>query len=193
MIKVTGYEKKTQYTQIHWEQNVLPNTIGPLIMDGILEQYMGSYGTTAEETLSYLLADILYNDIDVPPMDDPDAEAKISALLSRIKGRIKWIVDKSQLLADMTLEDDLAEEMKASWANARAEMLKTEAPTKAQSERKHAEARKAYVAGVERREEEILADDIMANLPPENRRAPRGDRKTKQAPEKVGLAIEIVP
>jgi hypothetical protein len=192
MIKVTGYETKARYTQIHWEQDVVEGMMGPLIGLGFLEQYMGAYGTSSEDTIDYLLADPLYDDIDVPPMDDPEAPTKIAELLKRVEGRIEWAIDKAQLIADMSLDEDTAETVREGWARAREEMLFGEDLTHREAGLQLKARQDAYSEGVQRREEEILAGEFISSMSPEERRAPRdADSSVPVAPE-VGWAIQFV-
>jgi len=167
MIKVISYIVKENYTKIEWEQTVNPSMVGPMIPRGCLEQYMGAYGFSAEETLSYILADILYEDIDVPFLEDPEAEAKITELLRRIEGRIEWGVDKHELLSKMVLDPELAEHMKATWSELRTETVASEVQTAEQVSQALKARAEAYVSGHQLRQEELLADDMMEAYKPQ--------------------------
>jgi hypothetical protein len=166
MIRVTGYETRERYTQIHWEQDVVEGMMGPLIGLGFLEQYMGAYGTSPEDTIDYLVADPLYDDIDVPPMDDPEAPAKIAELLRRVKGRIEWVVDKAQLISDMSLNDDEATQVINAWETATAEGLAQSVITRQESHRVINDRAAAVAASHQRRQEELLADEMMEDYKP---------------------------
>lgn len=129
-------------------------------MPGVVQTYMEAYGLEAEQALFMLLGDAHIEGLDCPDAKDADAHNKALLMSREASKQIVWMVDRAPAIARMTeITDD---------------------------QRRILDRQDAYVQGVKRREEEILADEIISAQPHLSKR-PR-DTTSRD----VGLSIKFV-
>lgn len=136
------------------------------IFDGHLEAYMGAYGHPAGETLTYLIADYVDEKVFIPQAGDADAQSKIGNLLREWRDKLDWWFDKDELLAEITLAEDVAEDVRSTWESV-AEMWRSDPAPPTAEELSEVRRRQAesLAFGYQRRQEELLADEMLSASP----------------------------
>jgi hypothetical protein len=139
---------------------------------GILETYMDHYGFPPGASLTALLLDAFYEDVEMPHWET-DFEEEFKRIVALGPDRIEWLCDKNEVLAAVTIAPDDPQSVAGTWVAT-----------------KRALAEKAQ--GYQRLKEERLAAEFVDSLPVAIRTQPRDPNPV--APEaSVGLAINFVP
>lgn len=189
MIRMLGWERVGTMVNISLEVDGQREDMARYygLIDGHLESYMGVYGYPAGETLTYMIADYIDDSVEIPLMGDPEATSKIQDVLHRWEDQIEWWFDRDELLAEITLAEDTAEEVRSTWESI-ARQHEYEPPALSQSEaRALLRGRSADIAAAhQRRQEELLAEEMISSQPGLNG-VPR-DTKVGQ----VGLTVKYV-
>jgi RNA 3'-terminal phosphate cyclase len=110
--------------------------------DGQLEDYMEAYGLQAADVVTMVLLDALDDSVDVPPYLAPGMRDQVDAILKKAS-RLRWKTDRDQAVAKMQVPP--GSEIAAAWRTRR---LQAE----------------ALVAGHQRRQEELRAEDHVQAL-----------------------------
>lgn len=142
MPKVTGFQKQSGSSQVYLEYDNGESTV-VLLYDGILETYMENYQLMPGDALTMICLDTLDDTIDVPPYLQPGMRDIVDEILAKSDSLV-WdeSLDRNEVLAQITVAEDTAPELSASW---RLQRIREE------------EVSKAYA----RRQEELLADEFM--------------------------------
>lgn len=143
-----------------------------LMAYGILETYLDHYGFPAGASLTALLLDAFYEDIDMPHWET-DYEEEFKRIVALGPDRIEWHCDKNELLSAVTVDEDDPQSVAGTWVAMR-----------------NANAERA--ASFQKTAEERLADEFVSVMPTEQRVSPR-DLTTPDQPASVGLGITFVP
>lgn len=191
-LKVTSFEKSGKASKI-WLDDGSGELRMHVLISGQLEAYMGTYGLEAGAMLTLLLADGSIDGIDCPERQDPEYAKKAAAAIKKASKIIDWsAVDRDQILSDITLADDLAEQMVASWAEA-TEVALTQEPVDDEEVMRQSFARaKALSEGHEQRNQELLAAEHISSMPTDLLRAPRGGESVEPASADVAWGIQFV-
>lgn len=144
-----------------------------LLADGILETYLDRYGFPAGASLTALLLDAFYDDIDMPHWQEPGALDRFEEIVAMGPDRIEWRCDKNELLSTVTLAADDPETVAGSWNAIR---------------RDHAEKAEGWV----RLQEERAADEFISVMTSEQRSQPR-DPEPASTSQTVESGITFVP
>jgi hypothetical protein len=191
-LKILSFEKSGRANKI-WLDDGSGDSRMHVLIGGQLESYMGAYGLPAGAALNLILADGSIDGIDMPELQDPDCAKKAAAAIKKANKAIDWsAVDRDQVLADITLADDLAEQMVNSWAEATAAALAVEPMSYEDSLREMLQRSDAVAASHQQRQEELLASEYISSMPPELLRAPRGGESAEIPATEVGWAIQFV-
>jgi len=189
MLKIVSFEKEGRANKI-WMDDGSGSPRVQIMLDGILEAYMGTYALAAGQALMLVIADGNIEGIDCPEITEPNWKSKVSEAIKAAEKIVDWsAVDRNQMLSEITLTDDLADEMVNSWAEAVAIALEEEPVSHGDASRMMTERSLAYAEGMQLRQEEILADEYMQVMDESDLRAPR----TVKPVERIGFSIEIVP
>ena len=186
MLKITEFNKNGRVNSLAIDDGSGHGRIH-LILDGYLEAYMGSYGLAAGQALTLILADAQVDGIDCPELTDPECNEKVQKILRDAPKLFDWsAVNRDQVLSDITLSDDIAEDLINSWAVGTAQALR-EIPVSLEQQRADIMDRsRSYAEGNQLRQEELLADEFVAADPGMN----KDPRYT--TPANVGLQIKYV-
>lgn len=177
MLRILGYEKQPNGVLLTVESDeFMPDDptadLRYIMADGILETYLEHYGFPAGASLTALLIDAFYEDVEMPHWET-DYEEEFKRIVALGPDRIEWQCDKNELLAAVTIAEDDAESVAGSWLAMKREM-----------------AEKAE--GYQRMKEERQAADFVDSLPVAIRTQPR-DLSPILPEASVGLAINFVP
>lgn len=177
MLKVTGFERRKGSSIIFLE---LPKELAKaditefqyMLHDGILESYMESYALMPGEALELMLLDWYDDDVDIPPYKEEGMRAVVEEILERVD-QIDWsAVDRNEILAQITVNEDNAPELVSQWRESR--RIKEES-----------------VAAHQRTLEERQAAGFVDDLPAAVRAQPK-DTNSIQVMDSLGLAIQFV-
>lgn len=191
MHSVIGYEKRGRANIVMIGNHPEYGEIPLLLQDGNLEAYMGAYGLKAGEALTMILVDALVEDINAPLLDSPTLVEDLATLKEAAVGQLDWQIDRNEVLSQITLAEDTAADVVNEWA-AYAETVKLPVATYEELRTEEAERRASYVAGNQRREEELLAEEIVSSMDPELLRAPKTEASAPDPDQPVGLSIQFV-
>jgi hypothetical protein len=178
MLRVLGFERLNDNgtTLLVESDEFMPDQpdldIRYLLGDGILETYLHHYGFPAGASLTALLLDAFYEDIEMPHWET-DHEEEFKRIVALGPERIEWHCDKNELLAAVTLDEDNAGSVAGTWVALREEYANR-------------------AAAFQKTQEEQLAAEFVDSMPVEIRTQPRNPNPAM--PEtSVGLAINFVP
>lgn len=177
MLRVLSFEKQAVGTALTVESDeFMPDDptadLRYFLADGILETYLHSYGFPAGASLTALLLDAFYEDVEMPHWET-DYEEEFKRIVALGPERIEWQCDRDELLSTVTLALDNPDSVAGSWSAIKAEM------------REKAE-------GFQRLKEERLADEFVGEMPREVANMPR-DLSPLPADAPVALGIQFVP
>jgi len=176
MLRIMRYERQKEATVIVCrsdEQFPEDDIDIPYFMpDGMLESYMNGYELAAGATLTMLMLDAYYDDITAPLPDDPDRDERVDEIIAQDNDRIEWHIDKNELLAGITMEDDTPGSVVDSW-------------------RRLKEGHAALAEGHQQLQEERQAAEFVDSLPSAMRAQPR-DTTGVSRDGSVALAIQFV-
>ena len=131
---------------------------------GLLEQYVGAYGLGPGAALNLLLVDPTTDEFDVPPVGADNYVEDARRYAKKAARMIEWEIDRDQALADITLADDTAEMVRASWEAIAADPRTTETHTREDARRLSEGHGAAIAAEYERRQEELLAEEFVSGM-----------------------------
>lgn len=178
MLRILSFEKQPTGTALLVEcdefmpgENV--SSIKYFLANGILETYLDQYGFPAGASLTALLVDGFYDDVEMPHWEN-DFEDEFKRIVALGLERIEWQCDKNELLAAVTIDEDDAEQVAGTWVAIRNENEKR-------------------AASFQKYREEQLAAEFIDSLPVAIRTQPRNTESTVPADAPVGLAIQFVP
>ena len=143
-----------------------------MIRDGYIEMYMEAYQLTGEDALALLLLDAHDETVEIPPVDAPGVRAQIDTLMGN-RDKLRWSVDVQECLAQMYVSRSTHPELSAQWLNQRL-------------------SQESAVEGYQRRQEEIVAAEMMETMPTELRSQRRSDLDVNPSGS-VEFGIEYVP
>lgn len=146
MLRILSWEKQTSGTLLTVESDeFMPDDptadIRYILADGILETYQEHYGYPAGASLTALLIDAFYDDVDMPHWET-DYSAEFERIVAMAPDRLEWQCDRNELLSTITLAVDNPDSVAGSWSAIKADMADN-------------------MRGFHRRQEELLADDWM--------------------------------
>lgn len=177
MLRILAFDKQSNGVVIAVESDeFMPDDptadIRYLMAYGILETYLYHYGFPPGASLTALMLDAFYEDVEMPHWEN-DYEEELKRIVALGPDRIEWQCDKNELLAAVTIEEDDPEQVAGTWVAVRQ-----------QNEERAASFKKT--------EEERQAAEFVDSLPVAIRTQPRD--ASLVAPEaSVGLAINFVP
>lgn len=175
MFKIESFEKEGRSNRIRlFDPEDVDDEGNPLhprthfILDGYLEAYMGAYGLAAGAALTLLLADGHVDGVECPELQDPDCRHKVAKIMATVPQLFDWSeVDRDEMLAQITLADDKAADLVNTWAAMTQTALTQPDLTYDEVQQVALNTQTSYAAGIVRREEELLADDMMEQYKPE--------------------------
>lgn len=177
MLRILGYEKQAPGVLLTVESDeFMPDDptadLRYVMANGILETYLDHYGFPAGASLTALLLDAFYEDIEMPHWEG-DYEEEFKRIVAMGPDRIEWHCDKNELLAAITIDEDDAEQVAGTWVAVR-------------------KANEARAASFQKLAEERLADEFISLMPTGLRSQPR-DPGSASTPASVDLGITFVP
>lgn len=149
MLKVTSFEKTSDYSKFTVDKGDGVGYVW-ILRDGILEQYMEAYQMQAGECFLMLLLDAMDDSVFIPQSDESGARETIAYLMKQAD-EVEWVSDKDEILAQVTLANDSASEVAKTWRIQR-------------------QAQEALATSHQRRQEEILGDEMVGELVAERNR-----------------------
>lgn len=161
MRRITGFEKDRKANKILMDVDGIPTMF--VLVDGRLEQYMGTFGIGAGAALTLLMADAFVEGHDCPDMDDKDAGKKIAAILRKTPDLFTWEINRDEVLVQITLADDAAADVVNTWAAA-AQALAGPETTADDAQQTLSERAASYAAGHQLRQEELLAEEFVSQI-----------------------------
>lgn len=161
MRRIIGFEKDRKANKILMDVDGTPTMF--VLVDGRLEQYMGTFGVGAGAALTVLMADAFVEGHDCPDMDDKEARKKIAAMLRQTPGLFTWDIDRDETLAQITLADDAAADVVNTWAEA-AQALSGPDMTPEEAQQTLSGRAASYAAGHQRRQEELIAEEFVGQI-----------------------------
>lgn len=159
MLRVMSFEKLTNGTTLFVESDeFMPDDptadIRYLLINGILETYLERYGFPAGASLTALLLDAFYDDIEIPHWSADSAAEEFQRIVAMGDDRMEWHCDKDELLSAVTIDEDDPEQVAGTWLAIR-----------------NANAERA--ASFQKLREERLADEFITVMATEQRTQPR--------------------
>lgn len=169
MFKILSFEKEGRSNKIRLideDHPDMPRT--HFILDGYLEAYMGAYGLAAGAALTLLLADGHVDGVECPELQDPDCRRKVAQIMANVPQLFDWSeVDRDEMLAQITLADDRAEDLVNTWSTMTQTALAQPDLSYDEIQQLATNNQTSYAAGHIRRQEELLADDMMEEYKPQ--------------------------
>lgn len=178
MLRVMGYERLNAHgtTLLIESDEYMPGEdldIRYLLADGILETYLDHYGFPAGASLTALLLDAFYDDIEIPHWSLDSAVDDFAAIVAKGDELMEWHCDKNELLSVVTIAEDDPEAVAGTWVAIR-------------------DANAMRAASFQKLAEERLADEFVSVMPTEARTIPR-DLSSASTSQNVESGITFVP
>lgn len=177
MLRILGFEKQSNCVLLTVESDeFMPDDptadLRYVLAYGILETYLDHYGFPAGASLTALLLDGFYEDIEMPHWEN-DYEDEFRRIVAMGPERIEWLCDRNELLAAVTIDEDDPESVAGTWVAIR-------------------DANAMRAASFQKLAEERLADEFVSVMPTEARMIPR-DLSAASTQQNVESGITFVP
>jgi hypothetical protein len=176
MLRILGFEKQAIGVLLTVESDeFMPDDpsadIRYILAFGILETYLSNYGFPAGASLTALLLDAFYDDVDMPHWEG-DYEEEFQRIVAMGPERIEWHCDRDELLSAVTIDEDDPESVSGTWIAIR-------------------DVNAMRAASFAKLQEERLADEFISVMPVDQRTAPR-DPSPASTPQTVESGITFV-
>lgn len=170
MLRITAFERVQGSSRLYCVGEDGHTYLFPF-QDGLIEAFMEAYALMPGEALELILLDFYDDTVDVPPYFQEDMRKVVEGILAKTD-QLVWEIDRNETLAAITVSEDTAPEVSELW-------------------RENRRRNEAAAAAYERRQDELLAEDIVSSLPTALRSQPK-DTESGKPLEGLGLAIQFV-